>query len=511
MKIRCIVFLGALLFGSQLAKAQFPSSYDLRDFGYVSPVDDQGSCGACWAFATNAAIESAWLKQGFNAVDLSEDHMIDCHGFDEGPCIGGSYYMSQALLSRHSGALSEANDPYTPSLQNCTANLPFPPLAEAFVEEFRLLPAEIDSVKSALMNHGAVATTMYFNSANYNASSYKYFDAVIDASDWPYAHCVTIVGWDDALTFSGAPGNGGWIIKDSYGTNWADNGYFYCSYFDAGLLEESAIFPVRQEFPSGFSSPMAYYHDEYGWVDNHGFSSNTGYALAKYTLVPTGGTFAPQKILRVGSYAVEDNTQLTVTLFAEKNGHVLSGEMASATLDCPVKGFYTASFDLPAELPGTEVYIRVKYTCPSGTLNPIPIETVEANHTSNFVASQNASWVSSSGDTWALTGIGTNNNFDVCIKMYTETTDPTGLEANDVPAPTLFPNPAREVLHVRFEDSSTPKRVISIYSGVGQQLMRSTHNQAGTLDIDVAEWPSGIYWLEVEAGGEILHVRWVKQ
>ena len=51
----------------------FPSSYDLRNYGRVSTVKNQGSAGVCWAFATIASLES-YLLPG-ESLDLSENHM----------------------------------------------------------------------------------------------------------------------------------------------------------------------------------------------------------------------------------------------------------------------------------------------------------------------------------------------------------------------------------------------------------------------------------------------------
>jgi len=62
-----------------------PSLYDLRTENggnWISPVRDQGSEGACWAFATYGTVESYWLKQGEGQYDLSEQNLATCHGFD---------------------------------------------------------------------------------------------------------------------------------------------------------------------------------------------------------------------------------------------------------------------------------------------------------------------------------------------------------------------------------------------------------------------------------------------
>jgi C1A family cysteine protease len=89
-----------------------PVSYDLRTYGHVTPVKDQGAAGSCWAFGTYGALESSILVAGGAATDLSENHLKNYHGFDWGPTEGGNFYISEAYLSRWDGPASEADDPY---------------------------------------------------------------------------------------------------------------------------------------------------------------------------------------------------------------------------------------------------------------------------------------------------------------------------------------------------------------------------------------------------------------
>ncbi|MDD2635639.1 MAG: lectin like domain-containing protein [Bacteroidales bacterium] len=218
----------------------------------------------------------------------------------------------------------------------------------------------------------------------------------------------------------GAPNSGGWIIKDSYGTSWANNGYFYCSYYDAGILSSNVVFPTKVNIPDVNNTAQVYYYDEFGWVNNFGYSTNQAYALIKYTILPEAGNMSGQQIKRIGTYAVTPNSTIEVEIYHTKTGNTLSDLIASTNLFCHEAGFYTIPFNLKTDTIGTDVYIKVKYTCDASTTQPIPIEEYEEYSSSAFTATTGLCWISNNGNNWTQTGGGTSNNFDLCIKMYTE-------------------------------------------------------------------------------------------
>lgn len=71
------------------AEAPAPSSWDWRGKGAVTPVQNQGSCGSCWAFSTMANLEGVAFVQHKNLTKLSEFELVECDKNDHG-CAGGS-------------------------------------------------------------------------------------------------------------------------------------------------------------------------------------------------------------------------------------------------------------------------------------------------------------------------------------------------------------------------------------------------------------------------------------
>lgn len=67
--------------------------FNLADEGRLTPVKDQGKCGACWTFASLGSLESTLLTDGLGEWNLSENNMKNTHGFDWGPCDGVPHEM----------------------------------------------------------------------------------------------------------------------------------------------------------------------------------------------------------------------------------------------------------------------------------------------------------------------------------------------------------------------------------------------------------------------------------
>jgi hypothetical protein len=76
----------------------------------VTPVQDQGDCGSCWAFAATAAFESAYLINTGQTMDFSEQALVSCDALSDG-CEGGytgNAYNHFAIV----GAFDESCMPY---------------------------------------------------------------------------------------------------------------------------------------------------------------------------------------------------------------------------------------------------------------------------------------------------------------------------------------------------------------------------------------------------------------
>lgn len=132
------------------------------------------------------------------------------------------------------------------------------------------------AVKNWIMENGAISvgfcadysspddlesgvTSEYYNeehSAQYNPDSM-------------YAnHEVTIVGWDDSYpkeNFSiTPPGDGAWIVKNSWSDVWGENGYFYLSYYDTTVREYEGYLADVADSAGYYSYDNNYQYDYMG-------------------------------------------------------------------------------------------------------------------------------------------------------------------------------------------------------------------------------------------------------
>lgn len=382
--------------------AKFPMTYDLRTLGYVTSVKDQVVSGPCWAFASIGSMESNWLINAYGTFDLSERNMATCHGFDNTICQGGNNSMASAYLTRRDGPISENDDPY-PGI-NCSASCNTGFIPVAYVSDSRFLPGDSTTIKQAIIDFGAVASNMYYDNSYFNSSDNTYY---YNGSSFTN-HGVLVVGWDDTKVTAG--GTGAWIIKNSWGTSFGENGYFYVSYNDSRLLSSNIVYPVRNNYEA---NGYVYYYDKFGRTTNTGYGTNTAYGLVKFT-APVN-----HELTKIGTYASAANAVLDIEIYDDFNGTALSNLLGTIPQQsCTYPGFYTFDLSNPIIIgSGNDFYVKIEYYTPSYTF-PIPMENAQPGYITNPVIETGKCWISPDESTWIPIGTGTSTLADICIKAY---------------------------------------------------------------------------------------------
>jgi C1A family cysteine protease len=396
-------------------QAVLPSAYDLRGQDKLTPIGNQGSAGSCWAFATYGSLESN-LKPG-ETRDFSENNLKNTHGFDYAHAAGGNAFMSTAYLARWSGPVDESQDPYNPSSGVSPSGLS----PAKHVQEVKFLPDRTGSldntvIKQTVMAYGAVYTSMYFGDPYYRAATKSYCYSGSTGSN----HAVDIVGWDDNFdrtNFTSAPSaNGAFIVRNSWGTGWGDNGYFYISYYDAKVGKDLAVF-TNAEATSNYG--RVYQYDPLGWVDSAGFNDTTAWIANLFTAQ------SDEQLAAVGFYTTDLNANYQVSVYDTFNGTAFSGYRGGRSGSLADAGYHTIQLDSSISLQsGHKFCLVVQLTNPS-YLYPIAYEYPEEGYSSHAGASAGQSYVSPDGSDWAdLTSQIGLSQANVCLKAYTQISPP---------------------------------------------------------------------------------------
>lgn len=209
-----------------------PKSIDWRNNmgkNWLSPIKDQGRCGSCVAFAVMGMIESAYNIQSYGMnydVNLSEQYLFACGG---AKCTQGWYLSSGLDFMKKTGAPDEVCAPYLSGNMgadfSCSSACSSANSRKVYINSYKsyggyFSPAPLNDIKKALQAGPMMSRmTVYEDFMLYSSGVYKHVTGGVAGG-----HAITIVGYNDD--------DHAFIVRNSWGPAWGENGYFRIDYDD---------------------------------------------------------------------------------------------------------------------------------------------------------------------------------------------------------------------------------------------------------------------------------------
>ncbi len=431
-----------------LYSSSIPASFDARNEGYMTSVGDQNPYGTCWAFSALGAGQASMLARGVLSdttnLDWSEYHLayffynyvndplnnlsgdITYPLYDNYLENGGNHYYTTFALATWKGAADETKAPYAEANGSSTLNNSIAYDDVAHLQNSYIISMQNTSeIKKLIMEHGAVASSMYFDTYYYNGSTEAYYQNVTTTTN----HAIMIVGWDDNYLPSNfnssrnLPTNkGAWLIRNSWG-DYID--YFWVSYEDLSISNNDAFVYV---FDKSDNYDYNYQYD--GTYSSYYYSIYNGDSLAN-VFETTGSNV--EEIQAVSFALRSSNVNYSIQIYKNPtDGNPLSGD---AMLTTPQEGtttyagYYTIELDEDIYIDQGDTFAVV-----------VTVSSTNADTVSFFFdADTSSSWVkfdstTNEGESFYISNTGNiqdiyndwnGKNYGYCprIKAFTSTSD----------------------------------------------------------------------------------------
>jgi len=435
-----------------LKASQIPASYDLRDYINIE-VKDQMHTGQCWAFSANSSIETYLALKG-ESFNFSERHMeynTACNFIDGeneealNRFIGDGGFDTTAFTyySRGSGPILEEDMPFennenmikiselpiNSAIQKVDDMVYFPNIYKYKDNNGNLIYEDANGIeyskteiaairnviKEHIMKNGAITVSIYAPAEFYNESTYA---DNLNEEGYYSNHAVTIIGWDDNYSktnFINQPTqDGAYIVLNSWGAEWGDNGVYYISYED--FLVEAQMRGV-----TGVSNI------EYDNLYQHDTSEMWSYIRTPYT----ANVFTAESNEILTEVMIGTWSEQTCDIYINStSGNLNINNLTKIASDVKLKpGYTTVELDSNIRLTaGSQFAIVVELT--SSNYTGIGIENNDGVVFGNAKSNLGESFVSLNGTDW-IDIYNENDPMNLSIKAYTKA-EQKSIEVSDI-------------------------------------------------------------------------------
>jgi C1A family cysteine protease len=220
------------------------------DKGWMTSIKDQGNCGSCWAFSADGSIEAKYNIEKNNSrlnPDLSEQHSVSCDtttylGEVQSGCDGGWMDVAMRFFVQN-GTVDENCFSYTSGTgsdgicsNRCSdyqsRTWTIGDYTTTYEGSTTIISMTNNETKQWLIDYGPLAASLGVGTGTgfYDDGTGLHRctnDNILD-------HGIVLVGYND----TGNDSTSYWLIKNSWGTGYDDEGYFKLGFNECGFTSE---------------------------------------------------------------------------------------------------------------------------------------------------------------------------------------------------------------------------------------------------------------------------------